>query len=82
MFRNGQGVLHKGTVRLICSKLLPKSFISSYMITSVARNRVNCIAMYTRAEAGFNLSSSPFSSIFITEQRVVGQGRKALNDKR
>lgn len=66
----GEEVLHKGIVRLICSKLLPKSFIPSYMVTLVARDRVNCIAMYTRAEAGFNLSSSPFSSIFITEQRM------------
>ena len=66
----GEGVFYKGTVRLICSKLLPKSFIPSYVVTSVARDRVNCIAMYTRGGAGFNLSSSPFSSIFITEQRM------------
>lgn len=49
-------------------------------MVTLARDRVNCIAMYTRARAEFNLSSSSFSSIFITEQRT--DDGEALNDKR
>lgn len=76
----GEEILHKGTVCLICSKLLSKSFILSYMVTLVAGDPVNCIAMYTHARGEFNLSSSSFSSIFITEQRT--DDGEALNDKR
>jgi len=54
------------------------------MVTIAARDRVNCIAMYTCGEDGFNLSIVlHFSSIFITEQRMDDRwGREALNDKR
>lgn len=69
----------KETVGLICSKLLPKSFIPSYMVTSVAQDRVNCIAMYTREGAGFNLSSSPFEYFYYRTTRrktTDGNGKR------